>query len=113
MSGTIWALSRFILFMLARCVLGYQKRQREVTFGVRERSKIFPYKFLVIASLFYVIPAYEAFHRNALLLDPRGNLSFELVREELRSAFFVHLDESGDLKCGDLSTRCGQWLVCI
>ena len=34
----------------ARCVLRYQKRLREVIFGVWECSKFFPYKLMVTAS---------------------------------------------------------------
>lgn len=36
--------------------------------------KFFPYKLTVIASLLYTISAYERYHRNALLLDGRGDL---------------------------------------
>lgn len=37
-------------------------------------NKIKTYKFVVIASLFYTISAYEMFHKNTLLSDSEGNL---------------------------------------
>lgn len=43
---------------------------------VWEHSKHFPYKFMVIASLFYSISAYERFHENALISDSGENLYF-------------------------------------
>jgi len=90
-SVSIWAQSRIIPLMLARCVCRYHKSLRKVIFGVWESSKMFPCKLMVIGSLFYVIPASEGFHRNTLLLGTRRNLSFELVREELKCTSFVHL----------------------
>lgn len=43
-------------------------------FWVWGPSKIFPYKLMVIASLFYAISNYGRFHRNILLSDSRRNL---------------------------------------
>lgn len=55
---------------LARCVSRYQKKPNNYSGGF-----IFPYKVIVIASLFYVISAYKRSHRNALLLGSGKDLS--------------------------------------
>ena len=82
------------MHLLARCVLKYQKTLREllllrvfmlsikmdiikctyIEFGIRESSKCFLYKLMVIASSHYTISVYEKFPRNTLLSDHGGNL---------------------------------------
>ena len=42
--------------------------------GVREHSKNFRYKLMVIASSLYAISAYDRYHRHTVLLDNGGNL---------------------------------------
>lgn len=46
----------------------------QVLFEFQELSKIFPYKLMINASIIHTISAYERFHKNALLLEGRGNL---------------------------------------
>lgn len=67
-------ISIYVLHVLARCVLKYQKSLRKVIFDIWECSKNFLYRLMAIASLFYAILGYKSFHRNALLLGGWGHL---------------------------------------
>lgn len=51
---------------------------------------------MVIASLLYIISAYERFHRNALLLDSGGNLYSHIPS---RKQVFIVLNSACYFEC--------------
>ena len=56
-------ISIYVVHLLARSVLKYQKSLRKVILGVWKSSKIFLYKLIIVVSLLYAILAYDRFSK--------------------------------------------------
>lgn len=54
------------------CLKIPEKPMRGDLLGLRTLTFFFPYKFMIIANLFYAILAYKKFHRNILFLDSKS-----------------------------------------
>lgn len=88
--GPLGFISMYFAHLLLRCGLRYQKNPRERLFwGTGNAKKIcFPYKFMAVPSLLYVILAYERFHRKVLFSVAGGACIWKVTCQDTCSMVF-------------------------